>query len=75
MSKKYVFQDINSTNKLEISVNKQFHALFLKIKVPKKLEDEHFSSNWVSISYEDIDALVESLQSIKQKIDMQIENE
>ena len=69
MSKKFIFSDLNSNNKLELRINEQYHALHIKVNVPKKEENQFISSSWVSISYEDLEELERAIKTIKKEIE------
>lgn len=68
MSKKIVFDDINSPNELELSINEAYNTLFIKIKVDEKREDDSKSA-WMSIDYNDLDDLIKTIEDYKKKIE------
>ncbi|MGV0946067.1 hypothetical protein ACTS93_02635 [Empedobacter falsenii] len=68
MSKKIVFDDINSLNELELSINESYNTLFIKIKVDEKREDDSKSA-WMSIDYNDLDDLIKTIEDYKKKIE------
>lgn len=67
MSKKTVFDDVNSSNKLELRINESYNSLFIKIKVDKK--DDDFKSAWMTLDYRDLDDLIKSIEDLKKKIE------
>ncbi|GGF07847.1 hypothetical protein SAMN05443634_10382 [Chishuiella changwenlii] len=69
MSKKTVFDDINSSNKFELSINESFNSLFIKIKVDENGDDEDVKSAWMTIDYRDLDGLIEAIAGYKKKIE------
>lgn len=69
MSKKTIFDDINSSNELELSINEAFNALFIKIKVNSKEEGDGIESSWMTIDYRDLDDLIETIKDCKRKIE------
>lgn len=69
MSKKTVFDDINSSNKFELSINESFNSLFIKIKVDTNGDGEDVKSAWMTIDYRDLDDLIETIAGYKKKIE------
>lgn len=61
--------DINTSNKLELSVNDNHNGILIKIKVDKKEEDDFISSAWMTIAYEDLDDLIKTIEILKKKIE------
>lgn len=69
MRKKTIFDDINTSNKFQVSINESANALFIKIKVNPKEEGNGIESAWMSIDYADIDDLIDSIKDCKRKIE------
>lgn len=69
MSKKNVFDDINSSNKLELRINESYNSLFIKINVDKKEQDDDFKSAWMTLDYRDLDDLIKTIENLKKKIE------
>ncbi|MDM1550677.1 hypothetical protein [Empedobacter falsenii] len=67
MSKKNVFDDINSSNKLELRINESYNSLF--IKIDRKEKDADFKSAWMTLDYRDLDDLIETIKNLKKEIE------
>ncbi|MDH1602549.1 hypothetical protein [Empedobacter sp. GD03739] len=70
MSKKNVFDDINSSNKLELRINEAYNSLFIKIKVDEKVQDKNFKSAWMTVDYRDLEDLIKSIEDLKKEIEV-----